>query len=70
MSIGVVFLGASILRRAGEGFDETKIHSFDQACACHIDGLLPLGVVLRLSNHCEDFQHLTLDQLLGQLAVV
>ncbi len=29
MSIGVIFLVASILRRAVEGFDETKIHSFD-----------------------------------------
>lgn len=57
-------------RRAGEGFDEIKIHSFDQAGACHINGLLPLGIVLRLANHWEDFQHLTFDQLFGQLTVV
>lgn len=70
MSIVVVFLVVSSLRRARERFDETKIHSSDQACACCIDGPLSPGIVLRLANHCEDFQQLTLDQLLGQLTVV
>lgn len=70
MSIFVSCLIPSILRRAGEGFDETKLHSFDQTCACCIDGILPLGIVLRLANHGEDFQELTLYQLLCQLIVV
>lgn len=51
MSFAVVFLVAIILRRAGEGLDETKIHSLDQAGTCCINGLLPLGIVCRLANY-------------------
>lgn len=71
MSIAVAFLVAIILRRTGEGFDETEIHSFGKARTCCIDGLLPIGIVRCLANHWEDFQHLTIDnQLLCQLAVI
>lgn len=59
-----------ISRGGIEGLDEAKIHRFDQACAGHIDDFLPLGIVLGLADHREDFQHLALDELFGQLAVV
>lgn len=70
MSAVPVLIVANTSRRAAEGFDETKIHRLDQACAGCINGLLPLGIVLRLANYREDFQHLTFNQLFGQLTVV
>lgn len=68
--IARMFLVSSYLGCAGEWLDEAKIHSLDQTRASRVNGLLPFGIVLSFADHWQDFQHLALNQLFGQLAVI
>lgn len=65
-----MFLVSSCLGCVGEWFDEAKIHSLEQTGASRINGLLPFVIVLSFACHWQDFQHLTFNQLFGQLAVI